>query len=184
MPAKKAAKKAAATHADSKHHEGKDLRRSYEHLGRVEALQALQPANSKDIHLLVSFAENEMSKGQRKDAAELLRAAEHFSFAVLVDKDPKRNGASPELVDIVTAEVEHLTRKANQHWDEHEEGEHHSALAALFCSSLETAAAALEAGLYRQALEFARAAEALAHVTKHGPIELGRQKPVPKLPKP
>ena len=180
MPAKKAVKP-----ADPKHHEAKDLRRSYEHLGRVEVLQrALQPATSKDIHSLVGLAQQQLGKGHRKHAADLLRAAEHFSFAALVSAELKPNGASPELLESVKEEVNHLTRKANEHWDEHGVDKHHAWLTALFHSSIETAMTALDSGSYRQALELARGAEALAHGSKHGPEELGSGKPKPKLPKP
>ena len=185
MPAKKAAKKVAAKHADPKHHEAKDLRRAYEHLGRVEILQrALEPKNTKDIHSLVGLAEHELGKGHRKDAADLLRAAEHFSFAALANTKSKSSGVSQEIIDIATEEVGHLTRKANEHWDEHDEGEHRPSVTALFYSSLESAATALNSGMYRQALELARGAEALAHVRKHGPDELVGEKTRPKLPKP
>ena len=185
MPAKSASKNAAPKHAEPKHHEGKDLRRAYEHLGRVEILQrALQPANSKDIHALVRLAEQELAEGHRKEAADLLRAAEHFTFAVLADTESKSNGISPELVDIVTDEVQHLTRRASEHWDEYEEAERHSSISPLFHRSLKTAASALDAGLYRKALEFARGTEALAHVKKAGPDEPARDKPRLKLPRP
>ena len=183
MPAKKAAKKAAAKHADSKHHEAKDLRRAYEHLGHVEILQGnLSAASSKDIHTLVTLAEKELGKGHRKDAADLLRAAEHFSFAALTDANAKPGKISEELEGIVAEEVEHLTERANEHWDEREESEHHASVTTLFRTSLETAASALKAGRYRQALELARGSEALAHVKKHGAEELGAGTSRLKLP--
>lgn len=182
MPAKKAAKKAAAKHADPKHHEGKDLRRAYEHLGRVEMLQRnLNAASSKDIHTLVTLAERELGKGHRKDAADLLRAAEHFSFAASANANSKPSKVSEELEGIVAEEVEHLTEKANEHWDESEESEHHASVATLFQTSLKAAASALKAGQYRQALELARGSEALAHVKKHGAEELGPGTSHPKL---
>ena len=182
MPAKKAAKKAAAKHASPKHHDAKDLRRAYEHLGRVEILQGtLSAAFSKDIHPLVTLAETELGKGHRKDAADLLRAAEHFSFAALANANSKPGKVSEELEDIVAEEVEHLTHKANEHWDESDDSEHHASVAALFQISLKAASNALKAGRYRQALELARGLEALSHVKKHGPEELGAGTSHPKL---
>lgn len=173
------------THAEPRHHQGKDLRRSYEHLGRIKILErALQPANSRDIHSLVSLAEQELATGHRKEAADLLRAAEHFTFAALADTESKSSSMSPELIDIVTEEVAHLSRKASTHWDEYEKAERHSFTSALFRRSLESAASAFKAGLYRQALELARGAEALAHVKKHDPDEPGGDKPRLKLPRP
>ena len=185
MPAKKAAKKAAAKHADPKHHERKDLRRAYEHLGRVEALQRREKGeSSKDVHALVALAEQELGEGHRKDAADLLRAAEHFSFAALSDLGDSPGKISPELKDVVKEEVEHLTEKATEHWDDSDVFEHHVAVAALFKSALESAQKALGAGLYRRALELSRGAEALAHVKKYGTEPLGGGTKHPKLPKP
>ncbi len=111
MPANRAAKKAAAKHADPKHHEAKDLRRAYEHLGRVEILQhSLGATSAKEIHTLVTLAEKELGKGHRKDAADLLRAAEHFSFAALAAEATSGN-VSDELKGIVAEEVDHLTEE-------------------------------------------------------------------------
>ena len=179
------AKKAAAKHDGPKHHEQKDLRRAYEHLGRVEILErSISTALSQDIRTLVALAESELGIGHRKDAADLLRAAEHFSFAALASPDGKSGKVSPELTDVVMGEVEHLTRKANEHWEDGDGSEHHAPVSILFQSSLEAAQKALHAGAYRRALELSRGAEALAHVRKHGPEELEDGTPRPKLPKP
>lgn len=183
MPANKAAKKAAAKHADPKHHEAKDLRRAYEHLGRVEILQhSLGATSAKEIHTLVTLAEKELGKGHRKDAADLLRAAEHFSFAALAAEATSGN-VSDELKGIVAEEVDHLTERANEHWGESDREEHHASIAPLFHTSLEAAEKALEVGSYRQALELARGSEALAHVKKHGPEQLGAATSDPRLSK-
>ena len=174
MPLKKAAKKAPAKHADPKHQAAKDLRRSYEHLGRVELLRgSLDNARSKHIHPLVKLAEQELAKGHRKEAADLLRAAEHFSFAALAEGGGTPGRVSDELVRVVTEELEHLERRANDHWDEQEDEERHLSLTELFHSALRDSTTAAKAGQYRRALELARSAEALSHVKKHGPDELG-----------
>ena len=51
MPPKKAAKKSAAKFA-SKHDEGKDLRRAYEHQGRVVALHSVVGKHGADIQTI------------------------------------------------------------------------------------------------------------------------------------
>jgi hypothetical protein len=99
--AKKAAKKVAAKHADPQHHERRDLRRAYEHLGRVEILKQNGQAELNDVVSLVALAEKELVQGHRKDAADLLRAAEHFSFAAIVPSATKPGKVSPELKDVV-----------------------------------------------------------------------------------
>lgn len=184
MPAKKAAK-TAAHRADPKNPESKDLRRAYEHLGRIEILQRIIDADSsKHVHTLVALAEKALAKGHRKDGADLLRAAEHLSFAALAGADGKPGTISDELKAIVADEVEHLTRKANEHWDASAEGERGSSLMAVFHNSLAAAVTALHAGAYRPALELARGAEALAHVKNHGPEELQSGRTHLKLAKP
>jgi hypothetical protein len=180
MPETKAAK-----HAGPKHHQAKDLRRAYEHLGRVEAIQqTLPPSSQNDIHTLVTLAEKELNGAHNKDAADLLRAAEHLSFAALAETDTKKPKLSEQLETAITEELEHLTRKASEHWDNEEESERHLTVTALFHRSLETSAKALSHRAYWQALELARAAEALAHVKKHGPDQLESGTNHPKLPKP
>src|SRR5579875_3019709 len=80
-PAKKAAKK-AARHPEDK--SGKDLRRAFEHTSRVEILQRLLPPGSTDsIATLIACACRELDAGKNDEAADLLRAAEHLSFAAL-----------------------------------------------------------------------------------------------------
>lgn len=130
----------------------------------------------------MTLAKEELGKAHRKDAADLLRAAEHFSFAALANANSKPGKISEELEGIVAEEVEHLTRRANEHWDESDESEHHASVATLFQTSLKAASNALTAGKYRQALELARGSEALAHVKKHGAEQLEAGTSHPKLP--
>ncbi len=173
VPAKKAAKKTAAKHADPKHHERKDLRRAYEHLGRVEILErSIHAEASKEVRVLVALAEKNLANGYRNDAADLLRAAEHFSFAALAGSVSPSSELSSELKDVVMEEVEHLTHKANEHWNGREESERRATIATIFHRALKAAAKALDAGAYRQALELSRGAEALAHVKMHRMKEL------------
>ena len=82
-PPKKAAKKSAAHHHD-KPHQTNDLRRAYEHMGRLEVLRKSLEASTADaVGVLAKLAQNEIGAGHNKDAADLLRASEHLSFAVL-----------------------------------------------------------------------------------------------------
>ena len=185
MPAKKAAKKVAAKHAESKDPERKDVRRAYEHLGRVEALQkSVTGDRSKSVHTLVALAEKELGKGHGRDAADLLRAAEHLSFAALASIGPTQGRVSGELKGAVKTKVEQLIHKAKRHWEESDESQHHASVTALFGQSLEAAEQALDIGSYRQALELSRGAEALAHVKRHGSDQVdsgaGRRR-LPKL---
>ena len=171
-PPKKAAKKAAAKHADPKHHETKDLRRAYEHLGRVEILQRASGQNDKDVTTLAALAQKELKAGHAKDAADLLRAAEHLSFAALGATASKATGLSPKLEEGIKNEFEHLCDKAEEHWEHEDEADRHREVVSLYRSSLDAAKKAHQHGSYRQALELARGAEALAHVKKHVPDEL------------
>ena len=66
-------------------------------------------------------------------------------------------------------EHRHLADKAAEHWDD---GAHPASLHALYESSLQSSLRALKRFSYREAMEFVRAAEALAHVDKLGPEKL------------
>lgn len=168
--AKKVAKK-AAKHADLKHKEAKDLRRAYEHLGRVESLQRTGLATAQaDAATLVALAQQQLKDGDAKNAADLLRAAEHLSFAALAAEHAKQTKVSGVVQDALEQEYHHLTDKAAEHWGH--AAKRHRAVAALYKSSLQSSKRALERGAYREAMEFVRAAEALAHVEKHGPDQL------------
>ena len=80
---KKAAKKTAGHHHD-KHHQANDLRRAYEHMGRVAVLRQTSKSSATDaVAELTASAQRAIKDGHSKDAADLLRASEHLSFAVL-----------------------------------------------------------------------------------------------------
>jgi hypothetical protein len=152
--AKKAAKKAPSHRA---HH---DLRRAYEHISRVRALHlGLQPVALAQVDVLSRLAQAAMSGDDAHSAADLLRAAEHVSFAYL-SSSASEDTLSPALATAARAEYEHLIARAQ----EHHPGKTSSDLRTLYTSFLKQAAAALGQGLYHRALEFARAAEALTHV--------------------
>ena len=139
---------------------------------------------AKNVHTLVILAEKELGKRHRKDAADLLRAAEHLSFAALANGAAKSGRISAELKEVVMEEAEHLTHRANEHWEESEEAQHHPSVTAIFRQSLDAAEKALEDGSFREALELSRGAEALAHVKKHSPDHLESGPTQRRLPKP
>ena len=167
-PVKKAAKKApkkSAKHAHHDDHSAKDLRRAYEHLGRVEILhRSLKPDGDEKVKTLTNLAQQQLQAGHAKDAADLLRCAEHLSFANLGsqkdDKDFNR-----DLEAAVTREFEHLMKKAEEHWGHQED--HPAAVEDLFVKMTDGAQVAFDRRSCRQALELARGAEALAHVKLH-----------------
>lgn len=173
MPPKKAAKNMAAKKNAPQDRERKDLCRAYEHLGRVNAMQSLVTAEfTEGVHTLVSLAEQELGQGRRKDAADLLRVAEHLSFAAAARSAIKAGDVSAELKDIVTKEVEHLLHKAQKLWAEADKTGHHPSVTTIFHKSIELAGEALKAGSFREALEVSRGTEALAHVKAHAASEL------------
>ena len=163
MPAKKAAKKAAKKHAH--HRPAHDLRRAYEHLGRIDVLEgALAGSPFSDVTMLVNSAQQQLAAGHHKDAADLLRAAEHISFAALAPKDGGDFGrVPPDLKTAIADELNHLSRRAEELWD-NVETPRRGTLATLYARTLEQAHRAFVRGAYQPALELARAAEAIAHV--------------------
>jgi hypothetical protein len=174
---KKAAKKAAKKHAkkaakhEGKRHEGKDLRRAYEHLGRLSTLEAtLTAATLQHIRTLTELAQTSLTAGEHKSAADLLRAGEHLAFGS-VAPTVKASRLSDELEETINAEYEHLTDKAEEHWEKHD-GKRPAAVAEVYEAMVEAADAAFRKGAYRRALEFARGAEALAHVRGEDAPEL------------
>jgi hypothetical protein len=170
MPAKKAAKKSAkkaAKKSHGKHHEhhaAKDLRRAYEHLGRLEALESsLPPDVLAQIATLTEFSRQTLQNGDARNSAELLRACEHIAFSALATNS--RDSVNDELRDAIGKHYEKLREEAIDLWDEH--GEKAAAnIRDAFEWAFSTADTAYEKNKYRRALEMIRAAVALAHV--HG----------------
>jgi hypothetical protein len=174
MPAKKAAKKAAKK---SVHHPAHDLRRAYEHLGRVDILEgALAGSPFRDVSALAKLAQEELAASHFREAADLLRAAEHICFAPLAPEDHAGTAApvSSELKAAIAAELDHLTGRAEDNWSESESQDiaPHATIAAVYTTTIEQARLAFTAGGYRPALELARAAEALAHIARRGSARL------------
>lgn len=176
--AKKAAKKAPAKHA-AKHaakkaahgNAGKDIRRAYEHLGRIQSLAAAMPTGTEDAQTLATHAQNAMRADQPKDAAELLRAAEHNLFALLQNTQPADVSVAAPLLAALTDEVQHLQQRAEDHGAC---ADAPRVIQAIYRTMSRAAATALKAGRYRAAMEFARGAEALTHA------DFGKILPKPK----
>jgi hypothetical protein len=158
-PPKKAVSKPAKP--APKHHEGKDWRRAHEHRGRVEALLSSLGKNAADIDTLVEFAEQEVAGSHLKDAADLLRAAEHLSFGYLASSKSEEQ-VPKALSDSLKDEFEHKMDKAAEHWEEP------AALRSIYDKAINGAQKAFDDGAYRKAMELVRAAEAIAHVHLHG----------------
>lgn len=162
MAPKKVAKK-SPKHGDKKHEAGKDLRRAYEHLGRLGALKESLPTTIVTrLGRLTTLAETNLKDGDDKNAADLLRAGEHLAFAALASK-AKEQRLSDALLDAIHAEFEHLSDKTEEHREKHGDAMP-SEIVALYDTMLAAASESFEKGAYRRALEFARGAEALAHV--------------------
>ncbi|WP_446742418.1 hypothetical protein [Silvibacterium acidisoli] len=177
-PPKKAAKKAAkkATGHHDPHKAAKDARRTFEHLGRVQAIAKLTNSESETLAFLSQTADRAFRAGQYKDSADLLRAAEHLSFASLYREATET--VADNLKATIKDEFDHLLERAEDH------ANHHSApkeVHALMERMTKEAKAALKRGSYRAALEFARGAEALAHVDELKPAELSAGKEQKRL---
>ena len=167
---KKTTKKAAG-HDHHKHRQANDLRRSYEHMGRIAILRQSSKSSETDaVAELTTLAQQAIKDGHSKDAADLLRASEHLSFAVLAGEVSAIVRVSADLNESITEHFDDLTRRADEHWEEEEE--HSKTLTEIYEFSRKGAARAFKARDYHQALEFARAAEALAHVKQHRSLKL------------
>ena len=187
MPPKKAAKKVAkksakktAKHGDARHGESKDLRRAYEHLGRLTVLEPrLAELAAAQVRALTELARNAIVAREPKSAADLLRAGEHLAFASLVTTTGESHVSEP-LQEAIRAEYDHLLQKAIEHGEEHKK-KRPKQLAAFYKDALDRAEAAAKAEEFRPALEYVRAAEALAHVHGAGQWMLPEQPGKKKL---
>ncbi len=176
--AKHAAKK-APKHHDKKHHAGKDMRRAYEHLGRVTSLQpSLSKAAMTQIDTLTELARVRLNAGDSKSAAELLRACEHLCFGSLAGTT--KETVADDLFAAITEQFEKSLEKAAEHWDEHEQ-EPSAEITSIYEKTYAAAEAAYDKGAYRRALELARAAESIAHVGGDETIKLDEGKKPKKL---
>jgi hypothetical protein len=164
--AKKAAKKAPAKHA-AKHaakaasKRGNDTRRAYEHLSRVQSL-ASHMTNDDIVgaKTLSEHAEQALRAGEVKDAAELLRAAEHHLFGTLALNQRADEALSPDLLATIREEHGHLQARAADHGACEDAPR---AIATIYKTMNKQSASALRDKHYAAAMEFARGAEALTH---------------------
>jgi peptidoglycan/xylan/chitin deacetylase (PgdA/CDA1 family) len=163
MPPKKVAKKAAKKAAK---HPSQDIRRAYEHLGRVDILEgALAGTHFVHVSALANLAQQSLAAGYARDAADLLRAAEHICFAALAPEDRAGPVAvvSASLRAAIATELHHLLQHAEDHWSQSESTPSET-LTAIYTAAHEMAQAAFKKNAFRPALELARAAEALSHI--------------------
>ena len=142
------------------HRQANDAMRTFEHLGRVQALHGLINSESEALSLLMNLADDAFRATQYKESADLLRAAEHLSFATL--HAGFTEVATPGLRDTIAEEVERLVEQATEHGPKHSP----EPLQRLHARFRRDAEAALRRGSYRAALEFGRGADALSHVDR------------------
>jgi hypothetical protein len=161
--AKKHAKGHGHDHGPHEDNSGKDMRRAYEHLGRVEGLGALAAEKlPPSVPVLMQLAHKNLTLGHARQAADALRAAEHLSFAKLASNAKAETKVDKTLMSAVQKEFDKLTERASDHWEEEEERE--PSVTELYLQSRHAAQTAFSKRRYRQALELARAAEALSHL--------------------
>src|SRR6202012_5105768 len=102
MPAKKAPK-----------NPGRDARRAFEHLGRVQAMANSLSVGHSPLATLVSAADAAFQSGKFEESAHLLRAAEHLLFAAIVNTSQGKT--PPLLLQAIEEEFEHLNERAADH---------------------------------------------------------------------
>ena len=180
---KHAAKHHPAKHAPKKHdakHEphgkegkgGKDLRRAYEHLARVQVLLTHRSAEPK-LRTAAEHLASLVTEDLRGDhvapklVAELARAAEHIAFAGFVAHDEKKLPWSARIEAALDDEYRKLSKEAELSKKAKHGGERGEAVRTLHESVASAAEAARAVRNYTKAMECARAAEALASALEH-----------------
>lgn len=170
-PERAASKDAAkATKTSAAHHPNShDLRRAFEHFGRIEMMRAsgLSAMSLGAVDIMVLFARHEWEAGFAHNAADLLRAAEHICFGARLFDSTLFESIPPILHDSVIAHFRELMHRADHHWHD---ASHPFEFVAVYKFAQEMANQAIERNAYQAALEYARAAEALAHLRLHSGI--------------
>lgn len=141
------------------HKSGKDARRAFEHLSRVEAIARHMEPEDGEIRLLLTWAEAAYGSGAYKSAAELLRATEHFIFGSLTGEQ------AVQLPENLAVEVQRELQRLREHIEERTaklEGK--DEIARVAARALRNVSAAEKRKQWHRALELARGAEALTHV--------------------
>jgi hypothetical protein len=140
------------------HSRGKEARRAFEHLSRVEVLSRQLETEDEDLQPLLSWAQEAYRAGDYKTAAELLRAAEHLSFAAL---------AGDQVVELPEAFLVEVHRELDRLQEQMEERTVKNAAdrctEKLRVRVWRGVAAAIRKEQWHRALELARGAEALTH---------------------
>ena len=146
-------------------HPGDDLRSAYEHLGRVEIIEgALAGSPFVDVAALANLAQQQLGSGHARNAAHLLRSAEHLCFASLAPAQVTDALVGADLKSSISAEFEALMQRAEQRWTDDAEEISREVIARLFADIVAQARRAFARGAFRPALELARAAESLSDV--------------------
>ena len=172
MPAKKAENKATSNPSKPLVHPANEFRRAYEYLGRIEILEgALAGSPFVDVTALANLAQQQLGAGFPRNAAHLLRSAEHLCFAALAPVHVTDSLVNRELKQAITMEFETMMRRAEEQWQDEEHANRH-AIEDLFTRALDHGRRAFTQGAFRPALEFARAAEALSCVGEGLPATL------------
>jgi hypothetical protein len=172
MPAKKAVHKTANEAAKTLVHPANESRRAYEYLGRIEILEgALAGSPFVDVTALANLAQQQLGAGFSRNAAHLLRCAEHLCFAALAPAHVTDSLVNADLKQAITVEFESMMRRAEEQWQE-EENLNRQVIEDLFTRALDQARRAFTRGAFRPALEFARAAEDLSCVCEGLPATL------------
>ena len=164
--AKKAAKKAPGKHV---HKRGQDLRRCYEHFGRVTALLPLLEDRSDLLIKMVTLGKGVLQAGSPKEAADVFRASEHFAFGTLAAQGPEETSLSSSLIGTLQEEYRDLLERADEHAAT---GNLSKPVSTLFRTLRGDAVRAYRSKKFRAASELARGAEALAHVQSNIPGRL------------
>ena len=158
--AKPAAKKAVKKPAPNLEKLRRDTLRAYEQLGRVRVLvPLLAPDAAETVTVLGDMSHASLRMDAARDAADLLRAAEHYCFATLAIGDSSNSTISTALKQSIEMEYRHLRERADTHATQMAPTMH-----LIYKEMCDLASRALRAGSYRAALEMVRGAEALAHV--------------------
>lgn len=146
-------------------HASADLLRVYAHLTHIDVLEgALSGPAFCDVSTLAALALGELGEGRDREAAALLRAAEHICFAA---QTPRGYASAmdlfEELRDAIEVEFETVMRRAEVFRKEHA-SPRHGVVPEVCTRTLQMAREAYSEGLFGRALELARAAELLAEI--------------------
>jgi hypothetical protein len=175
MPREKTANKSPTTPNAGSGLDAPDVLRSYERFGRIEILEGgLAGSPFVDVNALANLAQQQFDSGHATNAANLLRAAEHISFAALSPRgSADLSSCIPaELKAVVAAELNRLTQDAEHRWAESKDAADRRVIENIYTSTLEQTRHAFARGAYRPALHLARAAEALSMINEGLPAKL------------